>query len=374
MSDWAAIAYGALDLRRHELASAGYELAVTPVRPSSPVFLFGRGAELWRMLASSKFDSARLTGDDLAMLDEFAAMGIAAKGPRPHARILEVAEPWLASYSHELVYALLHSVAEEIGVSLIFIKGPTLHAQHLRERAHSGDVDCWVAPGDDRRLAEAMRAWGWTPLILPFTGTRISHSLTLLAGDWGCAIDVHTSFPGMTIQPAVALRQLHDGSEDRRFASVCAQTPGRADHAVLFALHDMRPFEGNPPGEADVARAARTLQLAGPEVLASVQQLGASYVLAEPLRIVFPDWQPADTPAAPADWSWRLSSSGPRGYLRALRLLPYRQRARVFFRLMWPTAGMMRAAIQDTDASTRSIVLARVRRAGQSLMKLVRDR
>lgn len=373
MPSWTAVAFGALDLRGTELEEQGFELVVVPVHPASPVFLMGAGADVWRALASGDagvLDSDRETEGILATLEE---MGVATRDPRHPARIENLERPWLTSPLHELVYALIARVAAQHAIDVFFIKGPALHAQGLRDREHSGDVDCWVRPGDDLRLAQAMREWGWTPLLSPFTGTGVTHSLTLAAGEWGCAIDVHTRYPGIDVDRREAFEAVLAESEPRVFAGTVCATPRRAVHAIIAALHSVRPFVGAPAGEGHIQEAASVLAAAGPETVEMAERLNAVYALETPLQRAFPDLDLAYPDARqPADWAWRLTKSAPHRHLRALRTVPLRQRPAVLSRLVWPSSEVLRAAGEDPSTSWASRSVARVKRVVAAAMELAR--
>lgn len=372
---WVATGLGVLDVSMSEQAADGYELIVTPERPSPPSFLLGEGAEVWRMLAAEPVPDRDLSNEERQIAEDLRDMGLAALRTDREKSVFSVDLPWLESAIHELVYALVSRVASDNDIPIVFIKGPTLHVQGLRERRHSGDVDCWVLPGDDLRLAQAMRPWGWIPLLLPFTGTTITHSLSLVPPEWGCSIDVHTSFPGMRLDQREAFRALLETSETRSFAGVAALTPSRPVHAVLSALHEMRPFNGVPPAEPAVALAASVLALGGDAVLDVVDRFDAGYVLREPLCRSFPsEAHRYDRSIAPEDWSLRLESASSVRHLRALNFIPARQRLRALIRLVWPTAETTRIAIARPDASGWEIFFVRMRRAGVSVRKLINRR
>lgn len=363
MPSWTAVAFGALDLRGTELEEQGFELVVVPVTPGIPVFLMGRGAEVWRALVAGESDRIGAEEDADEVLSALEDMGIASRGAEHHARVTTLSTPWLVSAFHELVYALIARVAESEGIDAVFIKGPTLHAQGLRVREHSGDVDCWVRPGDDIRLAEAMRAWGWTPLFSPFTGTGVTHSLTLEAGEWGCAIDVHIRYPGMDIEPAAAFEIALAASEPRIFAGTVCATPRKPLHGVIAALHSVRPFIGSPAGESSIDAAAEALRAAGEESVDFAERVNAVYALEAPLQRAFPEAGLAYPDARPpADWSWRLTASAPRRHLRALLTVPARQRPAVLWRLVWPSAEVLRASGEAPNTSVLRRASARVRR------------
>lgn len=375
MPSRAAVAFGALDLRGTDLEDEGFELVVVPVEPGVPTFLMGRGAEVWRAMVSG--DPSNLDGEDdtEGVQSTLEDMGIASTDPNHPARLTELAPSWLVSPFHELVYALIAHVCAAQGIQVVFIKGPTLHAQQLRARQHSGDVDCWVRPGDDIRLAEAMRVWGWTPLLSPFTGTGVTHSLTLEAGEWGCAIDVHTRYPGIDIDPSAAFEIALAESEPRVFAGVTCATPRTPFHAIVWALHSVRPFVGAPAGESGIQEAAEALGAAGSETVELAERLNAVYALQIPLQRAFPAAARTYPDARPpADWAWRLTASAPRRHLRALGTVPLRQRPAVLGRLLWPSADVLVAASEDPGSSWASRSLFRVRRLVKAASALVRRR
>lgn len=332
-----------MDLTNHALAEEGYELVVCPILPGSPHLLYGDGARLWRKFVADAIDPTLLSPAEREIAEEMHEMGLLAAGESHHARATYVAEPWLISFRHELVYALIQNVARENGIDVFFIKGPTLAAQALRERAHSGDVDCWVHPKDALRLAFALRPWGWSPALSAFTGTPVLHSLTLRANDWSCAVDVHSWFPGLAVKATDAFRMLRTRTEERRFASVTVRTPNRVAHAVLSALHEVRPLQGELPGSVQLGWAANTLRTVGPEVVGAVRELGAVYALREPLRIAFPGLHLEEDAPPPPDWAWRSQRSTLLVYREAFKLVGWRNAPRIVYRMIWPAPETLQA-------------------------------
>lgn len=366
------MSFGALDLRGTELGEQGFDLVVVPARPAVPVFLMGRGAEVWLMIAQGRGGELETDEEALEVLSSLEEMGIASREPGHSAQLQGVTQPWLVSPIHELVYALLAHVAAAHDIEILFIKGPALHAQGLRSRQHSGDVDCWVQPGDDLRLAEAMRSWGWKPLYSPFTGTGVTHSLTLDAGDWGCAIDVHTRFPGIDSPPHASFDIVRAESEPRVFASTSCLTPRVALHGIVAALHAVRPFVGSPAGAAELEEASAVLRAAGVETIELAERVNAVYALEEPLRRAFPaEARSYESARPPADWGWRLTASAPRRHLRALRTVPLRKKPAVILRLLWPTDAMMEAAGEAPGTSWRRKAATRVQRVAAAVRRLL---
>ncbi|MEV4773886.1 hypothetical protein [Microbacterium sp. LWH12-1.2] len=370
MTRWGATFAGALDLRGHELAEEGFELIVCPSTPAEPRFLWGAGADMLRLLAEQTIDDSQLTADSAAVIHELEKMNLAAPTHSAEGATTTISRPWLLSVHHELVYALIAKVASQLEIEVLFIKGPALHVQGLRVREHSGDVDCWVRPGDDLLLAEAMRAWGWTPMYSPLTGTGVAHSLTLNPGGWGCAIDVHTRFPGMTIEPMRAFDRVRLSAEKWTFASREVDLPSTAVHAVIAALHDVRPIAGRPPSAVQRAGAQHALAAAGDDVVRAVEQLGATYVLRDLLQVTHPSVEipPGEQPR---DWAWRTTASGARRYAKAWMLVPWKQKPRVLLRLVWPQPGMAGAREHPTRPGAASVA-ARVRRLSAALVRFIR--
>jgi hypothetical protein len=369
---WRAAAVGALDLVGHSIGEEGYELLVLPIGAGAPAYLWGEGAAAWRSMVEQPVADETLDERTREVVLQLEQMGLATASPEVARDAIELARPWLQSPQHELVYALLAEVARENAIEIVFIKGPALHAQGLREREHSGDVDCWVRPGEEVRLAEAMVEWGWTPLYSAFLGTGVPHSLTLQPAEWGCAIDVHSRFPGMAISPEAAFEYVQARSEPRSYAGVRVRTPSTSEHAVMTALHELRPAHGRQPSPTQIANARRALEAAGPETIRSANDLGAGYVLREVLREVYGEssTEGLATPR-PDDWAWR-SASGPRRYVKAFLTVPWRHRARVLVRLIWPSNAMMLSVEGQTEAPVRELVLARVRRFSRAIRVLVR--
>lgn len=373
MGSWVAISFGALDIRGDERFVGAGEYLVTPTVPSTPHVLQGDGARIWRLLLESPLDDDLLDESDRDLLREMQEAGMVSDDVQHPARTQTVARPWMLSPVHELVYALIHHVAAEHNIDVIFIKGPTLYAQGLRAREHSGDVDCWVRPGSERQLANLMRPWGWMPAFSAFSGTRVLHSLTLRSSPWGCAIDVHSWFPGITADPQTAFGIFNAMCEDRMFAGRLLPTPARTAHAVLAALHGVRPVSGAEASEEETQAAVATLRAGGPSSAGIVTKLGAEYALRRALPRAFPEVDfDVENATVPADWAWRLSRTSARLYWEALRLIPARRRAQTIFRVVWPTLGDLRSAAPVDDVPRSALSLR-----GASLKRLwlkLRDR
>lgn len=242
---WVAVAYGALDVHECDQFTDETELIVVPIKPTEPLALPSIGAALWRKLVNGPVSDDALDEEERAVVREMADAGLASADLGHPARVRAVDKPWLSSPMHELVYALVASVARENEIPLIVIKGPVLHRQGLREREHSGDVDIWVAPDRVRQLAAALRAWGWSEVPDVWSHTEINHSISLepRAG-WGCEIDIHRRMPGIGLPDVDAFATVLRNSEANTFAGVEARAPVTSANAILAALHMLRPEIG----------------------------------------------------------------------------------------------------------------------------------
>jgi hypothetical protein len=370
MIEWVAISYGALDLRNTPFAEAG-DLAITPTIPGEPVLLSGDVAALWRALTGGLPDDA-LTDDQRALAREFQAHGIASRERgHPH-RMTSIPAPWLSSPLHELVYGLLANVSAEANIDLVFIKGPAQHAQGLREREHSGDVDVWVRRVDRGRLADAMVPWGWTPIVGIFTDTPVTHSQTLNPGPWGCAIDVHTRFPGMTVRDDEAFELVRGTATKWNYAGVTGQVPDTATHAVIRALHDLRPQPGHTPSETDRHQAATAIRVAGPRVIDVARRLGAHFVLGPLLLQTYPSAVIERDPAVPKDWHAASASNRAEGHRRALAMFPWWKRPVLAWRLAWPPPDVAFAYAAARGRQPSHAVTARLYRLREGISALRR--
>src|SRR4051812_48241607 len=101
---------------------------------------------------------------------------------------------------------LLHGVVDEVarrhGIRILFIKGPILGQQGLRNAHASIDVDVLVDPRRVGELSHSLQELGWAVRV-PNTsaGVLALHSATYAHPLWPCEIDVHERFPGFLASP-----------------------------------------------------------------------------------------------------------------------------------------------------------------------------
>lgn len=363
MTDWVAVAYGALRIRECHESLSGANLMLVPVTPpAEPIGLTGAPARLWERLVARPFSEEEMNREERMLVHEFAEFGIASNDLTHPARVHALNRPWLSSPLHELVYALVASIARDHGIPLIFIKGPVLHRQGLREREHSGDVDVWVSPSRSEDLATLLEPWGWLRAPDVWSGLPVNHSVTLRPGNWGCELDIHHHFPGVAAAEELAFTVLERQTTLQEFASVMISVPKRSAHAVVEALHLTRPEIGGHENVARQVHAANILEAGGQPSLDLALRLGADASLETPLLQAFPGTFHGSSDAAPLNWRWRAEKNPIRAYLLAMRSVPAKGRARVLFRLVWPKADVVFASNSRAGVEETNLTKARMKR------------
>ncbi|MFT4135458.1 nucleotidyltransferase family protein [Microbacterium sp.] len=368
-----AIAFGVLDVSDCDDFGDDADILVVPARPGVPLALHATGAGLWRRLVAASVPDEELDEDERVVVREMAEAGLATTRHDHPARVRVIAKPWLVSPMHELVYALVQSVAREHGIRSVFIKGPVLHRQGLRDREHSGDVDVWVEPGSEGALAEAMAAWGWT--VVPFDFASVMyHSLTLESPGWGCEIDVHFRYPGVGADTDKAFALLSETAETYEFGGVRALAPAPTFGAIISALHAVRPDPKWDRGESGRSAAVLVLQRAGEGCIDDAARWGALPALVDVMAAAFPDTRlPEDVGPLPADWIRRQAPSAIAYHLAVLRSLPWRERPLAVFRTIWPSARTAQLSSATRGKPVKSPLKARLSRLGYGVKLIWED-
>lgn len=373
VTSWNAVGLGAVDLRGFDVRDSGIETAIIPVKPAEPAAIKGSVAEVWRRLLDGPVSDEQLSEDDRALVRQFSDYGIASKDPNHPRRLTAVPGPWLVSFMHELVYALVAQVAAQQQLRVIFIKGPVEYRQGLRNRQHSGDVDVLVEPGGASLLTQAMAPWGWRVAPEPWEGTQVNHSITLRPGAWGCEIDVHRYYPGCALRAEEAFRVLSAHTERMSFCGVQVSVPTTPAQSVIMALHLMRPEIGFSISSARICEATDALRRGGDDAARFAREFRAEAALSEPLRHAFPEQEFAPSYEPPENWVWGAEPNKLRGYLRGLKMVPWKQRPRVAWRLLWPSDDVAvdseRHAGEEPPSSAFAAKFRRLRRGLRGLAR-----
>lgn len=363
---WYAISFGALDVTE-DPGFQGTDILVNPTIPMMPLALSHGGSELWRRLAHGGVEDDALSVEERAVVLEMEQSGIVTRSPDHPNLQSPLSEPWLDSALHELTYALVSCIARVEDIDLLFFKGPMLHAQGLRDRSHSGDVDAWVRFEDLDRLSTALRAWGWSRR----TATWVNHSVTLFPGEWGCELDIHHRFPGVEPKRGTAFDVVKFNSEKKRFASIDALVPEKSVAAVISALHLYRPEPGEPTPDIALQEASDVLVRGGTACIEAARSLGAAAALEPVLRDAFPQATLNNLGSIPQNWSWRMKPSKPSAYIAALKAAPPGQLFRMIWRTIWPTSDDVLATDHAMGGNAKTPLQARVHRV-HSLFRTAR--
>ncbi|MBO0982886.1 nucleotidyltransferase family protein [Rathayibacter sp. SD072] len=140
-----------------------------------------------------------------------------------------------------LAHALAAHLAESQGVRALFIKGPTAHAQGIRERRVSSDVDVIVHPLDVDAFVTALTGHGWRVRPERFAPRAYPvHSITLFHPRWPCDIDVHDRYPGFFADPERVFDVLWEARESVEIAHRGVTVPSPMAGAIIVALHALK--------------------------------------------------------------------------------------------------------------------------------------
>lgn len=369
---WIATAYAALDLREWPENQSDIEVMLLSTEPREPFGLTGPYAELWLRLTGEPVDDDRLTPEEQVLVREYADAGIASDDPHHPARVRHVSRPWLSSPLHELVYGLAGSIAKEHGIDLVFIKGPALHRQGLRTREHSGDVDVWVDPARVAEMTERIQEWGWIHSRVLWEESSLHHSVTMRPGAWGCEIDLHRYMPGFALPDHLSFAALLDHAETLEFAGVPVPVPQAPAHAIVSALHLMRPQQGRTIDAGNDEEAVRELRAAGDEALVVAREMRAAAALRDILGEAFPgekidvDYDP------PLNWRWRTEPDRVKRYLIMFRSTPLRAWPRTAFRAVWPDDSTALILDRYYGGTARSPLDARLKRLKRAILQQLR--
>lgn len=369
-----AVATAALDTSNTEGFDPRVSVVVLPTDGGEPLGLLDDGAEVWRRLVGpAPVPTGALRPEQAVIARQLSASGLTAFGADHPWAVRALEPPRLSSPLHELVWALVARVAEERGIRCVFIKGPTLHDQGLRDREHSGDVDVWCDPRRWVDLIEALQEYGWQREADPWWGTPVGHSATLSPTGWGCQIDVHRRMPGITFDDESAFELVAADTVSVRMAGIPVLVPSRTSHAVIAALHAARPEIGRRRETDSPSPVAVDLLQRLSDPVSACRRLGAVPALRRELDLCRPGVTLADD-GVPRDWLWRAQPDRARAYAAALRELDVADRFRVALRLVWPAPDVARESARRAGEETDRPVAARLRRLRRGLVPFLSGR
>lgn len=173
-------------------------------------------------------------------------------------------------------HATLQVLAEDSGVDLLHVKGPSVDASLTGGERESIDADVLVRPGHVLRLITAMHAHGWTTMYRFEDGSAFEHASTLVHAVLA-PVDVHRSFPGVDGGDA-AFDRLWADRHLVDIAGVPCPVPSLVAQRLLLILHAAR---GGALASPDVRRSWDDASVdEREEVMALARDVGAEVALA----------------------------------------------------------------------------------------------
>ena len=106
-----------------------------------------------------------------------------------------------------LSHACVQSLAEDLGVDLLHIKGDAVSPTIRDVRRGGTDVDVMIRPESVSAFDHALRRNGWALYSSFVHGSPFGHAQTYLHPEWGY-LDLHRFFPGIDLEPSRAFARL----------------------------------------------------------------------------------------------------------------------------------------------------------------------
>jgi hypothetical protein len=138
-----------------------------------------------------------------------------------------------------LSHAVVQKLADDRAIDLLHLKGPAVLPGLRREGRRSSDADVLVRPSHLHRLIEALESVGWEQRTDFATGSVFAHAANWWHDSWGW-VDVHVSWPGVTIEPETAFEVLRRDSVTMPIAHRDCPVPGRTTQRLVLVLHAAR--------------------------------------------------------------------------------------------------------------------------------------
>jgi hypothetical protein len=138
-----------------------------------------------------------------------------------------------------LAHAVVPKLADDRGIDLLHLKGPAVLPGLRAEGRHSSDVDVLVRPSHLPRLVTAVESVGFEQRTGFATGSVFAHAANWWHVDWGW-VDVHVSWPGVTIDSELAFDVLARDSIVREIAHRPCRVPDRTAQRLILVLHSAR--------------------------------------------------------------------------------------------------------------------------------------
>jgi len=151
---------------------------------------------------------------------------------------MSTAEIPLSARVH-LSHAAVETLALDVGVDLLHIKGPALLPDLRPVDRGSADVDVLVAPGHLARFERALAHHGWERHTSYASGSAFQHAANWFHDNWGY-LDVHARWPGPRAQPEEVFAAFAAGGHRQEIAHVACRVPNRSAQILILVLHAAR--------------------------------------------------------------------------------------------------------------------------------------
>jgi hypothetical protein len=139
--------------------------------------------------------------------------------------------------------ACVQSLADDLGVDLLHIKGHAV-SPTIRLVGRGGtDVDVMIRPANVSAFDHALRRNGWVLYSSFVHGSPFGHAQTYLHPEWGY-LDLHRFFPGIDLEPSRAFTRLWADRAEIEIGGSRCPVPGRAAHALILILNSARRRAG----------------------------------------------------------------------------------------------------------------------------------
>lgn len=278
-----------------------------------------------------------------------------------------------------LGHAWSQRVADDLGIRLLALKGPTLTAHRLRPDHTSGDVDVLVDPVRFDEYIDALNRAGWDERPATFASSRFTlHSRSLIHPSWPCDLDIHHSFPGFLADPSDVFDLLWRRRVSIRIARQECAIPDRLGSLLILALHSLRGGTNQPRHRAELEHLVTTVRLTGierDELGDLARRTGCAATLDEVLpRLGVDAAAPTAELSSPElqEWRERIAAGGYGTYFwfAALRKARARERAVIAVRAIWPSDHDLLVTHPETPDTVPAKLWARAQRYGRGMQTL----
>ncbi len=136
----------------------------------------------------------------------------------------------------QLCHAVVETLARDVGVDLLHLKGPALLPGLRSPGRVSSDADVLVRPGHVERFERALATHGWERWSGFDSGSAFHHAANWFHEHWGY-VDVHATWPGPQVSPEAVFAEFSAGDHTQEIAHVPCRVPDRTAQILILVLH-----------------------------------------------------------------------------------------------------------------------------------------